>query len=91
MHNHLKATHGAMTNSIGLSVIRAVLTRWTSHYLAYRRLYELRHALQGLADTDSRRPEDERVVIFGDANSKRKARLMVGIIQDPSFWAAVGR
>ena len=37
------------TNSLHvLAVIRAVLIRWTAHYLAYRRLLEIRLSLQSL-------------------------------------------
>ncbi|KAI0049656.1 hypothetical protein FA95DRAFT_1488644, partial [Auriscalpium vulgare] len=71
------------------TVIRAVLTRWTSHYLAYDRLLELQPALRALVSTDELRGSSNSQVITGDASAKRRATRMVGIIKDSAFWDAL--
>ena len=69
-----------------VSVIRAVLTRWTAHYLAYRRLLDLRPALQSIALDDSCRHPNESIFIKGPPDSKNKARAMMGVIDNHGFW-----
>ncbi|KAH9884320.1 ribonuclease H-like domain-containing protein [Cubamyces lactineus] len=64
------------------TVIRGVATRWTSHYLAYRRLLELQPALQLLA-------RDSRLYLSGNAESHAKTQHMLPIIQDGLFWHSV--
>ncbi|KAI0654020.1 hypothetical protein C8Q70DRAFT_926500, partial [Cubamyces menziesii] len=61
------------------TVIRGVATRWTSHYLAYRRLLELQPALQLLA-------RDSRLYLSGNAESHAKTRQMLPIIENGLFW-----
>ena len=79
-------------NVTPLTVIRAVLTRWTAHYMAYRRLLELRPALESIIANDAMQSRDEdRTVITGDANAKRKSGQMVEIIRDPLFWHSIAR
>ncbi|EKM56581.1 uncharacterized protein PHACADRAFT_207792 [Phanerochaete carnosa HHB-10118-sp] len=91
MHYALKVKHGAMTGTAGLSVVHAVITRWTAHYLAYRRLLELHFALQALIKTDRSLPENQHCVIFGEASAKRKALSMIVVIEDPDFWKVIRR
>lgn len=76
-----------------LSVIRAVLTRWTAHYLAYCRLLELEPSLRLLAQKDAMKDEHDSQLITGDARAKAKAREMVGLIldRDNTFWSAIRR
>ena len=82
----------ADANLMPLSVIRAVLTRWTAHYMAYRRLLELRPALESVVANDAMQARDEdRTVITGDAKAKRTSSQMVTIIKDPLFWHAITR
>ncbi|KAF8956006.1 hypothetical protein BDZ97DRAFT_1672403, partial [Flammula alnicola] len=69
-----------------LSVLRAILTRWTAHYVAFRRLLQLYASLQALMYSDISKPESERVLISGDSKAKRKAREMVEIIKNQVFW-----
>jgi hypothetical protein len=69
-----------------LSVLRAVLTRWTAHYVAYRRLLQLYPSLKGLVLSDLTKPDAEKVLVSGDSAAKRKAREMVAVIENPSFW-----
>ncbi|KAI0349577.1 hypothetical protein OH77DRAFT_1414734 [Trametes cingulata] len=66
------------------TVIRGVATRWTSHYLAYRRLLELHKVLLLLAD-------DPRLFLSGNEESHEKTRSMLAIIRNPLFWHALTR
>ncbi|KAI0363229.1 hypothetical protein BV20DRAFT_958722, partial [Pilatotrama ljubarskyi] len=66
------------------TVIRGVLTRWTSHYLAYHRLLELFPALQVLCHHPG-------LYESGDEDSHAKTRSMIPIIQDPLFWHSITR
>ena len=75
----------------GLSVLRAVVTRWTAHYLAYTRLLVLRRALIALVEYDPRRPAKEQCVIIGDTKAQAKASTMVDLINDSRFWLALER
>lgn len=74
-----------------LSIIRAVLTRWTAHYLAYCRLLAVMKTLQSLALQDSMRPSSDKLLVTGDKKAKEKALAMVRIINDPDFWCAIER
>ena len=79
-------------NLSALSVIRAVLTRWTAHYLAYRCLLELRPALESVVANDAMQSRDQdKTVITGDAKAKEKSRQMVAIIKDRAFWHSLTR
>lgn len=91
MHYRLKQKDAALNGGEGHSVLRAVLTRWTAHYLAYTRLYNLRLPLEALITSDPTLPEKERCVIFGDEKAQEKARHMVTVVQDPLFWPAIDR
>ena len=71
------------------TVIRAVLTRWTMHYQSYRRLCELHTVILMIVELDERQPEQHRRVITGDAKAKAKARSMIRLIKDQSFWHAL--
>ncbi|KAH9846789.1 hypothetical protein C2E23DRAFT_710903, partial [Lenzites betulinus] len=66
------------------TIIRGVATRWTSHYLAYRRLLELQGALHILAN-------DPRIYLSGNEESHAKTRSMVPIIQNGLFWHSLTR
>jgi len=74
-----------------VTVIRAVLTRWTAHYMAYQRLLELKPALQYLAGGDLMKPPQARQLITGDKKSREKATDMVSLIMDEQFWGAITR
>ena len=82
----------AAANLSPLAVIRAVLTRWMAHYMAYRRLLELRPALESVIANDAMQSRDEdKTVVTGDAKAKRKSRRMVKIMKDPLFWHSLTR
>lgn len=75
-----------------LSVIRAVLTRWTAHYMAYKRLCDLRQTLLIVISNDDMQALDiNNTVITGDAKAKSQARKYVCIIKDEDFWCALLR
>lgn len=60
--------------------------------MAYRRLLELRQALESVIASDAMQSRDEdKTVVTGDAKAKQKARQMVRIIKDPLFWHALAR
>jgi hypothetical protein len=69
-----------------LTVIRAVLTRWTSHYLAFRRLLDLKFALDFLVRQEKDLGQDSKIVT-GDAAARRKAAEMLKLIEDPVMWS----
>jgi hypothetical protein len=80
----------ADANLTPLSVIRAVLTWWTAHYVAYQRLLELHPILESVIANDAMQARDEdRTVITGDAKAKCTSHQMVTIVKDPLFWHAL--
>lgn len=68
------------------AVIRPVLTRWTAHYMAYRRLLLMYGNLRSLVLMEHNKSDEEKLFDIGDAASKAKARKMVTIIKDNAFW-----
>jgi hypothetical protein len=76
-----------------LAMIRAVLTRWTAHYLAFRRLLELQHPLQALVNRNEMALPDQQILnpLSGTAANKRKAQEMKAIIQNSGFWHSLAR
>ena len=68
-----------------LSVLWAILTYWTAHYMAYCCLLQLYPSLRALNYGDKTKPDHEKVLVSGDAAAKRKATEMVEIIEDPVF------
>ncbi len=76
-----------------LTVIHAVLTRWTAHYLAFRRLLELRYALQNLVNHDAMAPTDQQILCPSGSSvaNRRKAHEMIATIEDASFWHSLAR
>lgn len=71
------------------AIIRAVLTRWTMHYQAYRRLRELKSVITVVVDDDENRPIKERNIITGDTRAKAKAKEMVSLVKNEQFWDAL--
>ena len=76
-----------------LTVICAVLTRWTAHYLVFSRLLELELPLHFLVTQDAIAPPGQQSLISlgSSAANRRKAREMVAIIKDISFWHSLAR
>ena len=73
------------------SVIRAVITRWTAHYLAYRRLITLRPALMMVVTNDSAQTQYNGVskLVTGNLAARNKAERMVKAITDNEFWESL--
>jgi hypothetical protein len=69
-----------------LAVLRAVLTHWLSHYLAYRRLLELRPALELLVTK-----HEGNLMSSGDVQSCRKTQTAINMIKNATFWHAMAR
>lgn len=74
-----------------LAVVRAVITRWTAHYLAFRRLLEIQQALHLMITIDATKPRKESQLITGDKKAKAKARVMVDIMKSSLFWHSLTR
>ena len=75
-----------------LSVLRAVLTKWTAHYMAYHHLLEIHTALVGVIAADEMQVEPaKKTFITGDAKAHAKAKKMVRIVKDPVFWHTLAR
>ena len=76
-----------------LTAIRPVITRWTAHYLAFRCLLELKLPLWALINQDAMAPSGQQILVpLGSmAANKRKAREMVAIIENPTFWLSLDR
>lgn len=87
----LREVQVALSNGGGCikAIIRAVLTRWTMHYQAYRRLRELRNVIVTVVEEDERLPVKESRVITGDTRAKEKAKKMVKLIKNSRFWDAL--
>lgn len=65
------------------AVIRAVITRWTAHYLAYQRLLQLRYSLQTLVNIPAHL---EQIRTLGDTRARQKSDLMITLIFNDQFW-----
>ncbi len=76
-----------------LTVIRAVLTRWTAHYLAFKHLLELRHPLLALVNQDAMASPDQQILTPPGltAANKKKAHEMKVIIEDTTFWQSLAQ
>ncbi|GLB41919.1 hypothetical protein LshimejAT787_1005190 [Lyophyllum shimeji] len=72
-----------------LSVIQAVISRWTAHYLAFKRLLELRLPLEMMVRQD--RLKDVSQICTGKRKAREKAERMFEVIEDPVFWHSVLR
>jgi hypothetical protein len=73
------------------AVIRAVITRWTAHFQAYRRLLELKSTLTSIVYADEARPDNQKLIVTGDAKAKSKSKAMTDVIKDPQFWVGIAR
>lgn len=70
-----------------LTLIRAVQTRWTSHFVASKRLLQLAISLQTLVITQ----RDEILETVGqDRKVQDQAKAVLATIRDSSFWHELG-
>ncbi|KAF8226016.1 hypothetical protein L208DRAFT_1224651, partial [Tricholoma matsutake] len=67
-----------------LAVIHAVLTQWTTHYLAFKWLLELLWVLEQMLHDNHGALESQ--IIIGTSDAKAKGRKMLSIIKDSAFW-----
>ena len=73
------------------SVLRAVLTRWTSHYMAFHRLLELRTTIQGIMYEELAKRPEKQMILVGDKKARTRSTQMIAIIQDSLFWHSITR
>lgn len=73
------------------AIIRAVLTRWTAHYQAFKRLLEVHQSLIALAHMENARPDDKKMIITGDKKARTRSRAMLDIIENSEFWHKLAR
>jgi len=66
------------------------LTRWTAHYLAFRRLLDIKFALDILVRQEKGLGRDSKIVT-GDAAARRKATEMLKLIEEPEMWLILTR
>ena len=80
-----------LEGNIPSSVICAVITRWTAHYLAYHRLILLRPALMMVITSDSARIQSclGSRIVTGNASAQQKAEQMVEAIGNTRFWESL--
>ncbi|EEB92774.1 hypothetical protein MPER_08670, partial [Moniliophthora perniciosa FA553] len=69
----------------------AVLTRWTSHYQAFRRLLQVRSQLVAVMATEGARSTRDKLIITGTKDAKERAIKMIEHIHNPLMWRAVTR
>ena len=73
------------------AVLRIVITRWTAHFLAYRRLLELRQSLGFIVIQEENQPDNEKLIIKGKREAKDHSRKMMKLIQNTFFWHSLAR
>ena len=73
------------------SVLRAVITRWTAHYLAYQRLIALHPALMTVVTSDAARSQLNCAskLITGNPAARAKAERMVQAMTNNEFWESL--
>ena len=81
----------SLEGNIPSNVIRAVITRWTAHYLAYDWLIVLHPALTMVAGNDTSCVEAGlgSKIITGNTAAKAKAERMVNLIKNEAFWQSL--
>ena len=79
------------TNSRILTILRAMLTRWTSHLRAYERLNLVRCNLVSIAYQDEARLPADKLIVTGDVKAKAKSQEMLDLIKNDLFWHSLTR
>lgn len=79
------------TNTQILTILRAMLTRWTSHLRAYERLSLVQHNLISIAYQDEARLPANKLIVTGDAKAKAKSQEMLDLIKNNLFWHSLTR
>jgi hypothetical protein len=78
-------------NSHILTILRAMLTRWTSHLRAYERLNLVRRNLVSIAYQDEAQSPQDKLIVTGDARAKAKSQEMLNLIKNEVFWHSLTR
>ena len=73
-----------LTGQKRLALLRPVLTRWTSHFQACRRLIEVEKAMRALL---IRRREDILATVTKEKEKGNSANSILKVIEDEAFWA----
>ncbi|KAI9063901.1 hypothetical protein FKP32DRAFT_1564653 [Trametes sanguinea] len=81
----------AQNGRTAAAVIRPVKTRWTSHYLAFKRLLELQPAIAAILAEDQLRGESTFMAGLTKADAKAKARRMMELMNNGTFWHSLTR
>jgi hypothetical protein len=79
------------TNSHILTILRAMLTRWTSHLRAYERLNLVRRNLVSIAYQDKAWSPQDKLIVTSDARAKAKSQEMLNLIKNEVFWHSLTR
>lgn len=79
------------TNSRILTILRAMLTRWTSHLQSYERLNIVRPNLISIAYQDEARTPADKLIVTGNAKAKAKSQEMLNLIKNDLFWHSLTR
>jgi hypothetical protein len=74
-----------------ITVLRAVITRWTCHFCSYERLIKIQVHLRAISYQDDARSNSEKKIIQGDAKAKAKASKMCDLIKSSVFWVSLVR
>ncbi|KAI9069378.1 hypothetical protein FKP32DRAFT_1692719 [Trametes sanguinea] len=81
----------AQNGRTAAAVIRPVKTRWTSHSLAFKRLLELQPAIAAILAEDQLRGESTFMAGLTKADAKAKARRMMELMNNGTFWHSLTR
>ena len=74
------------TNSHILTILRAMLTQWTSHLQAYECLNIVWCNLVSIAYQDEAQSPQDKLIVTGDARAKAKSQEMLNLIKNQVFW-----
>lgn len=76
-----------------LTIIRAVLTQWIAHYLAYRCLLDLKDCIAAVIMQDRLQQQSgkESQLVTGNADAKVKANEILAILNKADFWHQLTR
>ncbi|KAF8162557.1 hypothetical protein B0H34DRAFT_651679, partial [Crassisporium funariophilum] len=67
----------------------AILTRWTAHLRAYKRLLLVRPNLVSIVHQDNARTPENKLIITGDTKTKARSRKMCDVIKNNLFWVSL--
>ena len=74
-----------------LTVLRAIITRWTAHFHAYDRLLLIQEHLRIIVYQDAALSSNLKKIVQGDARAKARAAEMCELIKTAVFWTFLAR